>query len=296
MADSDWSDTTQPSQFTGWADPQQPGAAAAPPRRRRRRALAAIGAGAAVAIAGAAVALGTSSQPAAATPAQELAAATHAAAALNSESAAVTMQLGSLGTVRGTFSWQRRPFIDAISMTEHVAGRHVQVSMIETMNAIYLRGGMIPGVPSGKWIKIPMGHGRASSLPMLPGISGMDPLAELRMLAAGHHLRAAGPATVDGVATTRYNGDFSADAGLKALTGSSQSGLSSVLKATGGDIPFSVWIDGSHQVRKFTENVSIKPVTMRLSMMFYGFNQPLTAKVPSASQLARRPGGGLGLP
>src|SRR5215475_10262220 len=151
MADSDWNDTTaQPWPATGWPGPDQPATAAAP-RRRSRRMLAAMGATAAVAIAAAAIALVTSSRPAAATPAQELAAATHASAALNSESAAVTEQLGSMGTVHGTFSWQRRPFIDAMSLTEDVAGHHVPLSMIVTRNALYMKVGNtfgLPGVPA----------------------------------------------------------------------------------------------------------------------------------------------------
>lgn len=295
MADSDWNDTTpQPWPATGWPGPDQPATAAAP-RRRSRRVLAAIGATAAVAIAAAAIALVTSSRPAAATPAQELAAATRASAALNSESAAFTMQLGSMGTAHGTFSWQRKPFIDAWSMTDDVAGQHVSISIIETRNAFYMQGGMLPGVPAGKWVKISLAGGESPKR-ILQGMSGIDPLTELRAVAAGHHVRAAGPATIDGVATTRYTGVISVDSGLKSLPEGSSPLLHSILKQTSGDIPFSVWIDGSHRVVKFSENISIKPVTMRLSMTFYGFNQPLTVRVPSAGQLARMPGGGFGLP
>ena len=300
MADSDWTGPTpQPPESAGWPGPEQPRAAAAPARGRSRRALVVIGAAAAVAIAAVAIALVTSSRPAAATPAQELAAATHASAALNSESAAVTEQLGSMGNVRGTFSWQRSPFLDVMSVTEDVAGAHVPLSMIVTRRAVYVQVGKmsgLPGLPAGKWIKIPLAGGGDSSVPMLQGVSVMDPLAELKMLAAGHRVRAVGAATVGGVATTRYTGVISVDAGLKSLPASSQSRLGSVLKGMSGDIQFTVWIDGSHRVRKFTENVPTKPVTVRVSMTFYGFNQPLTVKVPSASQLARLPGGGLGLP
>jgi hypothetical protein len=297
MQDSDWTGPTpQPPESAGWPGPEQPRAAAAPARGRSRRPLVAIGAAVAVAIAAVAIALVTSSRPAAATPAQELAAATHASAALNSESAAVTEQLGSMGNFRGTFSWQRSPFIDVMSVTEDVAGAHVPLSVIVTKRAMFVQVGKmsgLPGLPAGKWIKIPLAGGGDSSVPML---AVMDPLAELKMLAAGHRVRAVGAATVGGVATTRYTGVISVAAGLKSLPASSQSRLGSVLKGMSGDIQFTVWIDGSHRVRKFTENVPAKPVTVRVSMTFYGLNRPLTVKVPSASQLARLPGGDLGLP
>ena len=297
MSDSDWNDMTpQPSESAGRPSPEQPGAVAGPHRRRRKRTLAITGAAAAVAIAAVAIALGTSSRPAAATPAQELAAATHASVALNSESATVTEQLGSMGTVHGTFSWQRSPFLDAMSVTVDVGGQHVPISAIVTGHATYVQGGHpsgTPGLPAGKWLKILVASSPDTAIPMLQGVSVTDPLAELRMLAVGHHVRAAGPATVDGVATTRYTGVISVDAGLKSLPASLRSETGNVLNWASADIPFSVWIDGSHRIRKFTENVSVQPVTVRVSMTFYGFNQPLRIKVPTASQLWLVPNGGV---
>ncbi len=265
------------------------------PARRRGRVLLVSGIAVAAAIAIVAVVLTSISAGPPATPAQELAAATHASAALNSESAALTEQLGSLGSFHGTFGLQRRPFLESAEITEAVAGQNVRVAMILTKSDVYLKlgkAGGLPGVPSGKWIKVPLtGEATSSVQSLLQSLSGQNPMTEMAMLAAGDRLRAAGTATVDGVPTTRYTGFLSVSNALKHLSASTRALLGSALKMINGDIQFSVWIDGSHQIRKLTETESIESVTAHVTTTFYGFNQPLAAKVPSASQVVGMPAG-----
>ena len=272
------------------------GAECAPsPARRRGRVLLVSGVAVAAAIAIVAVVLTSISSGPSATPAQELAAATHASAALNSESAALTEQLGSLGSIHGSFGVQRRPFLESVAMTEAVAGQNVRLAVILTKTDVYLKVGNpggLPGVPAGKWIKVPLtGPATSSVQTVLQNLSGQNPLTKMAMLTAGDHLRTAGTATVDGVPTTRYTGTLSVSNALKHLPASTRALVGSALKMINGDIQFSVWIDGSHQIRKLTETESIESETAHVTTTFYGFNQPLAAKVPSASQVVGIPAG-----
>ena len=115
--------------------------AAPSPARRPGRVLLVSGVAVAAAIAIVAVVLASISSGPPATPAQELAAATHASAALNSESATLTEQLGLLGSIHGTFGVQRRPVLESAAITEAVAGQTVRVAMILTKSDVYLKLG-----------------------------------------------------------------------------------------------------------------------------------------------------------
>jgi hypothetical protein len=269
--------------------------AAPSPARRPGRVLLVSGVAVAAAIAIVAVVLASISSGPPATPAEELAAATHASAALNSESATLTEQLGLLGSIHGTFGVQRRPVLESAAITEAVAGQTVRVAMILTKSDVYLKlgkAGGLPGAPAGKWIKVPLtGQATSSVQSLLQSVSGQNPMTEMAMLAAGDHLRAAGTATVDGVPTTRYTGSLSVPNALKHLPASTRALLGGALKMINGDIQFSVWIDGSHLIRKLTETESIESVTAHVTTTYYGFNQPLVAKVPAAGQVTGMPAG-----
>ena len=157
-----------------------------------------------MAIAAAAVAVAVadgSGSPAVAgaTPAQAIATASEASSTLSSESATLVEQLGSAGTIRGTFAEQRSPFFESMAMTEDVAGQHVPISMILTKSEMYLKLSGLPGMPgaaAGKWIKIPLtGLGGGSPIAsILQNLTGQIPMSEVRMLApaatcAGWELR-----------------------------------------------------------------------------------------------------------
>lgn len=311
MADDDRTDVSeQPANGSepGWPLPADQsgaielggGGPAGPQRRRRGRIAAAAGAAVAIAAVAVAEAQGPGSPaPALATPAQALAAASQASSTLNSESATLVEQLGSAGTIRGTFADQRSPFLESMAMTEDVAGQHVPISMILTKNEMYLKVGGLPGMPgaaTGKWIKIPLtGLGSGSPIAsMLQNLTGQNPMSEVRMLSAGGHLRTVGTQTVGGVATTEYAGSFSLADAMKYLPASSRALMGGALKMISGAVRFTVWIDGSHRVRKLTETETIDSVTAHVTITFYRFNQPLAIKVPPASQVVSPPGGSLG--
>ena len=80
---------------------------------------------------------------------------------------------------------------------------------------------------------------------------------------------------------------------MKYLPASSRALMGGALKMTSGDVRFTVWIDGSHHVRKLTETETIDSVSARVTITFYGFNQPLAIKAPPASQVVSPPGGSL---
>jgi hypothetical protein len=265
----------------------------------RRGQLLAIAGTAAVTIAVVAIAVTASSGlTATESPAQAVAAATRGSTALTSVSATLVEQVGSQATIRGRFSEQRSPFLESIAVTDAAAGQQLPVSVILTNSAVYLKlGTALPATPEARWLKVALsalGNGSPAAS-MLQTLTGDNPMSALTTLAAGGHLHAAGTRTVGGVAATGYSGSIAVAAAKKFLPASSRALVGSELGALRGDVDFTVWIDRRHRVRELTETGRVGAATASVRITFYGFNQPVTIKVPPASQVVNLAAGNLSL-
>ncbi len=267
--------------------------------RPRRKLVFATAAGAVVAVAVAAIAVaatggfGSSSQ----SPIQVLTAAEHNSATVTSLSATYSEQISGLasGSISGSVQEIRKPLQMSISMTETISGQTIPLSAILTDTTMYMKFGNMAGLPSdvvGRWIEFPLSslaNGAYSSL--LQSVQNENPASQAQELLAARDLRADGTQVVDGIQTTRYVGSFTPAAALKVLTPAERSALGPAMKDIHGLINFSVWIDGSDHIRKFTEDEAVASETVNATFTFQSFNQPVTVTIPPASQVIHYPGG-----
>jgi hypothetical protein len=266
------------------------------PPRARKRLVPTVGAAAAV-IAVAAIALATTLKDGAAeTPAQAMAAASHATAGLRSFSATMTEQFGGGGAERAVFEEQRSPFLMSMSMIVQFPGHALPISVIMTKTTMYMKLGTVPGLPRqlvGKWIKISLSLGLNPLAAFTQGSGGYNPISEVQMLGAGAQVRDVGTQVVGGVQTTKYTGSFAMSGALKRLPATARSQLSSIANEVSGQIHFTVWIDSQHRVRQVVETENAANIPVLMTMTLSGFNQPVTVTVPPASQVYSPPTGGL---
>jgi hypothetical protein len=150
---------------------------------------------------------------------------------------------------------QTKPLELSMRMSESADGQTIPITMIGNSSAMYLKlGASLPGIPAsvrGKWLKIPFAElGMDWPFASLQqNLQDADPMSQTQQLLAVKQLHAAGTAQVDGVSTTKYTGSFAPSAALKDVPVSERAQLAPELKLVTGDIGFSVWIDGQHQIR-----------------------------------------------
>jgi len=91
------------------------------------------------------------------------------------------------------------------------------------------------------------------------------------------------------VQTTRYVGAFTPAAAIKMLAPNVRGELGPALRQVKGNIRFSVWIDGSDQIRKITESETVGSEQVSIVYTYVSFNQPVTITIPPASQVIHIP-------
>jgi len=273
-------------------------------RRRTRHRTAAVAAilaiGAIVAVVAVVGHSGNKNGPAQLTAAQIVQQATRQQNGLRSESATVIEQLsGQVSeTVTGTVELQRKPLLMAMDVSLNGASVAETMRATVTDNEMYLKLSNVPGMPrylAAKWLKIPLtGLGAASPFASLQQeVQNENPASQLAGLAAAEHLHAAGMQVVNGVTTTKYTGSFAPSAALKALPAAQRSALGQYLKLIKGDVRFSVWIDGSHYVRKIQETESTGDVSIALECTYGSFNQAVKIALPRPRQIYSLPASAL---
>jgi hypothetical protein len=274
-----------------------PTAPSEPPRRRRLviAASAAVVAAAAVA----AVAIAETGGSSAQTPEQVLAAAAHKSAAVKTLSATFDERVSgaSSGNIAASVQEVRKPLQLSLALSENIDGQTIPLSMILTTKSIYIKFGQIPGLPAsviGKWIEFPLadvGNGVLYSL--LQSAEKENPASQTQLLLASKHLRADGTQVIDGVQTTRYVGYFTAADALKMLTPAQRAALAPAMQQITGRINFSVWIDGSDQIRKIAETESVGSDQVNFGYTFLSFNQPVNIAIPPPSKVLHIPASAL---
>jgi hypothetical protein len=207
------------------------------------------------------------------------------------------------GTLSGTMQIRTRPSLLAeVNMgTFSIAGHSLPGGMQEilTSRAIYLKMAAAAQQLHKPWAEIPyttLRRGTGVNLAQLiQQVQSNNPLVQTQMLAGAKNVRAVGTQTINGVKTTRYAGSYTPAAGLAKLPPSLRAEASKGLRALGTrSIDFNVWIDAQHQTRKVVvaDNGSVERIT--ITMQVTGINQPVSVKVPAASQVATVPASVLG--
>lgn len=129
--------------------------------------------------------------------------------------------------------------------------------------------GRLPG--NRPWVSADLGKlsqaRLGEPLPQLGAVTPSDPgqvLAYLR--GAGQDVKDAGPATVDGVATTCYTTTIDLDKAAAALPATARGGLTQVEKQLGTHLlPAQLWIDGQGRLRQITIAAQRAELTLGLT-------------------------------
>jgi hypothetical protein len=153
-------------------------------------------------------------------------------------------------------------------------------------------------LPGGaRWMKL--------DLSKLGGLAGIDassltsgesnPAQFLEYLRShGGSITTVGSETLDGVHTTRYRGSIDLRTIAQSLPQSerskAQAALEQVSSQTGlSSIPFEVWIDDQHRVRRMEINMSLNVAGqsggMQMAIDFSGYGHTPTVKTPSDSEV-----------
>jgi hypothetical protein len=271
-------------------------------QRRTRRIIVLVGVATALVIASVVVLVavpgpnsaGNGSQLSAA---HALTAATRESQQLQSVSATIAERFSgaTTATISGRVTEQRNPLRVSMTIDEQAAASAIPVSAIITGNVWYFKlGGSSLGLPaglSGKWIKIPLAElGPASVFATLVhNLENENPASQTQLLLAAGHVRDEGTFDVDGVATSKYSGEYNPAAALRLLPASTRAELAPYYKLLNGNVDFSIWIDGQHHIRQLTEIEHLASGTVTVLINFTAFNQPVHITAPPASQTVTPP-------
>lgn len=205
-------------------------------------------------------------------------------------------------TISGTLQQQTEPSPLAVadfgSVT--VQGQAVQGGIDEIINGsgIYLKMAPLAKETGKPWLQIPaseMSQVSGASFSQLLQNGSNDPLVQAQMLSSSTNVKKVGPATVNGVPTTEYTGTYPISAGLAKLPAASRSKISSQLRQMGLTTEqFTVWLDGQQQVRKVVSSAKGTSESVGSTIVVTSVNQPVSASIPPASQVATVPASELG--
>ena len=164
----------------------------------------------------------------------------------------------------------------------------------------------VPTFGGKPWVEVNLakisGLAGLSSLTSNPATS--DPSQLLNFLRASGHVKKVGTEQVNGLTTTHYRGMVDLSRIADALPAASRQTVQQSVKAlekmtTLRELPFDVWVDGQHLVRRmtmsFSQSVSgqSESVSMRIDIPVYG-PQPVPAAPPAdqVTNLSALAGGG----
>lgn len=229
-----------------------------------------------------------------------------AAQAQKASSYAADVTVKTTGTastsLSGTMQQQTTPsplaVADLGSVT--VQGQPVQGGIDEIINSsgIYIKMATLAKQTGKPWLEIPV-----SELNKVSGVSfsqllqngSNDPLLQAQMLASSTNVKKVGTATINGVPTTEYTGTYPVSAGLAKLPAASRSKIAAQLQQMGLKTEqFTVWLDDQQQVRKVVSSAKGTSESVASTIVVTSVNQPVTATVPPASQVATVPASELG--
>jgi len=242
--------------------------------------------------------------PAAVSPARAITLAASRAQQVTSFTATLNVQATGSGklTMAGSMSVRTKPtlYTDADFSTLSVSGQVVPGGMEEilTGNAVYVKLALLSQLSGGKqWIEIPFSELQQASgvnlSQLIQQLEGSNPLDQTQMLGAARDVRKVGTDTIDGVPTTHYTGSFPVSAGLAMLPAALRKSVEQQYKGA-STVNFDVWLDAQQQVRRIItaeQNGSGRQAT---TINITGINNPVTASLPPAGEVASVPSGALG--
>ncbi len=150
--------------------------------------------------------------------------------------------------------------------------------------------------PRAEWLKLD-----AKTLPKtatggasVGRLTSLDQKKLLAALASAVNVKQVGTTKVGGVGTTHYAGSIDLAAFAASLPKAEQSSFQQSIKQVGlKSVPFDVWIDGQHLIRRLGVHLSSLKVqgagaaiSMRAQVNLFGFGSPLKVVAPPVSKTA----------
>ncbi len=208
------------------------------------------------------------------------------------------------GTARAVFTvrmkMQLKPVLRMqMSMRAGMGSHGFAMEEILTAGAMYIKApGMLPAngkpwaevklsdLPSG--LKPGMIVRKMQKSDPLAGLSG--PAAQARLLAAAAHLRVVRGQVVDGVQATEYAGTLAMRKFLAMMPIASPQALRSAPQALRqANLPFRIWIDAKHQLRKLVITLRFRGASMQVTVNITAINKPVRITPPPASEVSAAP-------
>ncbi len=151
---------------------------------------------------------------------------------------------------------------------------------------------------SKPWLAIPVSQLSQSSginlTQVFGSAAGGSPLSGSQLLSGASSVHQVGTGSVGGVPVTEYAGTIDLDKSLAALSGTTKTQLQQAIAKEGFKTgTFTVWVDGSDQIRKEVATVSGTALTEVTTTTITSINKPVEITIPAAGQTTTAPASSL---
>ncbi len=201
-------------------------------------------------------------------------------------------------TAKGAFDYAKGTGELSMTLPKSAGGGGEPIRQIITRKAVYMSG--IPGIPTGKWVKIPIDQLNVGGN---SGLSSSDPSAALEMLrGVSDDVTRVGEDTVRGERTTHYRGTIDIEKALANAPAEARDQVKQYLDQAGTtSVPFDLYVDDEGRLRKMVQHYKLKAsgktTAMELTVEMYDYGVKVDVKEPAASTVIDMPsgsGGGTG--
>lgn len=216
-----------------------------------------------------------------------------------SQSARVTSMVASVNMTSsntatgfaGTISLQLKPhLLLGLNLNLPPSAGAGSLKEIVTSKSIYLNITNLSTVAGKPWVKISLSafpkQSSAAITSVFQSLEHSNPLAQARFFKVSKNVHAVGKQTINGVPTTEYAGSYRPSDALGELPPTLRKQFGSTLRALGNHpIPFHIWIDAQHLVRKTVTSEKLDGQSMEVVYTVKSVNQPIATKIPNPSQV-----------
>lgn len=200
------------------------------------------------------------------------------------------------GKVQGRMLYQSKPqlAVDLTLDTVDVGGRNLPggVRAILQGDTVYVKVDALKDLVGATkpWIKVSLTEvgDQTQVNQYLSQIQQFDLASVTKLVTASKDVKQAGTETVNGEDTTHYSGTFPVDAAVSQLPADKQDQARTGL-AELKDVKFDIWVGGDNLPRKLALNGSKDGATLDATLLFKGFNEPVTIEAPRADQTGELP-------
>jgi LppX_LprAFG lipoprotein len=200
------------------------------------------------------------------------------------------------GKVQGRMVYQSKPQLaaDLTLGTVDMAGRGLPGGARAVLqgDTVYVKVDALNDLlgATKPWIKVPLkGTGDSGQVDQyLNQIQQFDLGNMTKLVTASQDVKAVGTESVNGEDTTHYSGTFPVDAAVQQLPADRQEQAREGL-AELQNVKFDIWVAGDGLPRKLALNGAKQGSTLDATLLFKGFNEPVSIEAPPADQVGELP-------